>query len=143
MIGIIRNIVLVVILSVGALTSHGAFAMNYNLKTSSNLAHVLSPSTQPLGVVDEEVEKIITNVKVFYNPIAEQITVTFKLNKQQVVSIKVMDALGSEVLNLANTRMDEGMQNLSYDTNSKLSTGFYFVRVTSGTETVVKRISVR
>lgn len=134
---------LVVILSVGALTSHGAFAMNYNLKTSSNLAHVLSPSTQPLGVVDEEVEKIITNVKVFYNPIAEQITVTFKLNKQQVVSIKVMDALGSEVLNLANTRMDEGMQNLSYDTNSKLSTGFYFVRVTSGTETVVKRISVR
>ena len=143
MIGIIRNIVLVVILSVGALTSHGAFAMNYNLKTSSNLAHVFSPSTQPLGVVDEEVEKIITNVKVFYNPIAEQITVTFKLNKQQVVSIKVMDALGSEVLNLANTRMDEGMQNLSYDTNSKLSTGFYFVRVTSGTETVVKRISVR
>lgn len=134
---------LVVILSVGALTSHGAFAMNYNLKTSSNLAHVFSPSTQPLGVVDEEVEKIITNVKVFYNPIAEQITVTFKLNKQQVVSIKVMDALGSEVLNLANTRMDEGMQNLSYDTNSKLSTGFYFVRVTSGTETVVKRISVR
>lgn len=143
MIGIIRNIVLVVILSVGALTSHGAFAMNYNLKTSSNLAYVFSPSTQPLGVVDEEVEKIITNVKVFYNPIAEQITVTFKLNKQQVVSIKVMDALGSEVLNLANTRMDEGMQNLSYDTNSKLSTGFYFVRVTSGTETVVKRISVR
>lgn len=134
---------LVVILSVGALTSHGAFAMNYNLKTSSNLAYVFSPSTQPLGVVDEEVEKIITNVKVFYNPIAEQITVTFKLNKQQVVSIKVMDALGSEVLNLANTRMDEGMQNLSYDTNSKLSTGFYFVRVTSGTETVVKRISVR
>ncbi|WP_085472229.1 T9SS type A sorting domain-containing protein [Sphingobacterium psychroaquaticum] len=92
---------------------------------------------------DEAVEKLINNVKVFYNPIAEQVTVNFKLGKQANVTIKVMDALGNEVLNLMNGRLDGGIQNLSFESNSKLTTGVYFVRVSSGAETVVKRISVR
>ncbi len=92
---------------------------------------------------EEDGEKLINNVKVFYNPVAEQITTNFKLSKQGTVTIKVMDALGNEVLNLMNGRLDAGMQNLSFDSNGKLTTGVYFVRVTSGAETVVKRISVR
>lgn len=91
----------------------------------------------------EDGEKLINNVKVFYNPVAEQITANFKLSKQGTVTIKVMDALGNEVLSLMNGSLEPGIQNLSFDSNGKLTTGFYFVRVTSGTETVVKRISVR
>lgn len=94
-------------------------------------------------VIGQENEKLINNVKVFYNPVAEQITLNFALSQQNTVVIKVMDALGNEVLNLMNGRLDEGLQSLSFDTDGKLSTGFYFVRVSSGTETVVKRISVR
>ncbi|TYR33887.1 T9SS type A sorting domain-containing protein [Sphingobacterium phlebotomi] len=93
--------------------------------------------------IDPENEKLINNVKVFYNPVAEQITLNFTLSQQNTVVIKVMDALGNEVLNLMNGRLDAGLQSLSFDTDGKLSTGFYFVRVSSGTETVVKRISVR
>ncbi|WDF67996.1 T9SS type A sorting domain-containing protein [Sphingobacterium oryzagri] len=92
---------------------------------------------------EEEAEKLINNVKVFYNPVAEQITANFKLSKQGTVAIKVMDALGNEVLNLMNGRLDAGVQNLSFDANGKLTAGFYFVRVSSGAETVVKRVSVR
>lgn len=88
-------------------------------------------------------EKLINNVKVFYNPVAEQITLNFGLSDQNIVVIKVMDALGNEVLNLMNGRLDAGLQSLSFETDGKLSTGFYFVRVSSGTETIVKRISVR
>jgi len=91
----------------------------------------------------EDGEKLINNVKVFYNPVAEQITANFKLSKQGTVTIKVMDALGNEVLSLMNGSLEPGLQNLSFDSNGKLTTGFYFVRVTSGAETVVKRISVR
>ncbi|WP_033564086.1 T9SS type A sorting domain-containing protein [Sphingobacterium sp. SYP-B4668] len=90
-----------------------------------------------------ESDKLINNVKVFYNPIAEQVTVSFKLGKQNTVSIKVMDALGNEVLSLMNGSLDAGNQNLAFDTNKKLTSGFYFVRLVAGTETVVKRISVR
>ncbi|PRD52585.1 T9SS type A sorting domain-containing protein [Sphingobacterium gobiense] len=92
---------------------------------------------------DQENEKLIKNVKVFYNPVAEQITLNFTLSEQNTVVIKVMDALGNEVLNLMNGRLDAGLQSLSFDSDGKLTTGFYFVRVTSGSETVVKRISVR
>lgn len=93
--------------------------------------------------VDEEQEKVVSNVKVFYNPIAEQISVSLKLNKQNNVTIKVMDALGNEVLSLMNGPLELGNQNLSFETNDKLTAGFYFVRVSVGSETVVKRISVR
>lgn len=92
---------------------------------------------------EQESEKLINNVKVFYNPVAEQITVNFTLSQQNTVIIKVMDALGNEVLNLMNGRLEAGLQSLSFETDGKLSTGFYFVRVSSGTETVVKRISLK
>lgn len=91
----------------------------------------------------EDAEKLIANVKAFYNPISTQLSTSFKLSKQADVVIKVMDALGSEVLSLMNGALDKGLQNLSFDTEGKLTPGFYFVRITSGTETVVKRISIR
>src|SRR5690606_32562591 len=46
---------------------------------------------------DEEAEKNITNVKVMYNPVSEQINVNFKVAKQSTVAIKLMDALGNEI----------------------------------------------
>ena len=58
-------------------------------------------------------------------------------------TIKLMDALGNEVLHLFNGSLDEGNQNHLFDTNEKVAPGFYFLRVASGSETVVKRISVK
>ncbi|NGF58086.1 T9SS type A sorting domain-containing protein [Parapedobacter sp. SGR-10] len=92
---------------------------------------------------DDDAEKNITNVKVMYNPVAEQINVNFKLSKESTVVIKLMDALGNEVLNLSNSNLDAGAQSLSFDTESKVSAGFYFIKLTSGTETVIKRLSIR
>lgn len=98
-----------------------------------------SNSVAPLA----EEEKNITNVKVAYNPIAEQITVSLKLAKQNQVILKLMDALGNEVLNLSNSSLDAGNHSLSFDLGGKITPGFYFVRVSSSNETVVKRISIR
>jgi len=92
---------------------------------------------------EEDTDKLINNVKVFYNPISEQISVTFKLSKLNNITIKVMDALGNEVMGLHNGSLDAGLQNLSFDVEQKLSAGFYFVRVSGGTETIVKRISIK
>ncbi len=91
----------------------------------------------------EDAEKNITSVKVMYNPVAEQISVNFKLEKESTVVIKLMDALGNEVLNLSNGSLDAGAQSLSFDTEGKVSAGFYFIKLTSGTETVIKRLSIR
>ena len=87
-------------------------------------------------------EKLLSNVKVFPNPVSDQINLSFRLSQQESVSIKVMDALGNEVVTLLDQHLDPGNQNHSFDTGNKLTNGFYFIRVTAGTETVIKRISV-
>lgn len=96
----------------------------------------------PFRTSPVENEKLLSNVKVFPNPIADQINLSFRLGNQSSVSIKVMDALGNEVMTLLSQELDAGTQNHSFDTNGKLTNGFYFIRVSAGTETVVKRISV-
>jgi len=92
---------------------------------------------------DEETDKNITNVKVGYNPVVAQISVSFKLSKDSHVSIKLMDALGNEILNLSNSTMEEGTHSLSFDKGEKVTEGFYFVRIIVGTDVVVKRVSIR
>ncbi len=87
-------------------------------------------------------EKLISNVKIFPNPVADQINLSFRLDKASEVSIKVMDALGNEVMTLLNQQLDAGNQSHVFETHNKLSKGYYFIRVAAGTETVVKRISV-
>lgn len=91
----------------------------------------------------EETEKLITNVMASYNPVVGQILVSFNLAKQSAVTIKLMDALGNEVLNLYNGTLEEGTNSHVFETAEKINPGFYFLRVASGAETVVKRISIK
>ena len=117
---------------------------SFGLFGSTVLANNASES--PIGNVindKENADKLITNVKASYNPVVEQIVVSFQLAKQSSVAIKLMDALGNEVLSLYNGNLDEGNQSHLFDTNDKVTPGFYFLRVASGSETVVKRISIK
>ncbi|MFC3198703.1 T9SS type A sorting domain-containing protein [Parapedobacter deserti] len=87
-------------------------------------------------------DKLLSSVKVFPNPVVDQISLSYRLGKQSQVSIKVMDALGNEVMTLLNQELEAGPQSHVFETNNKLTNGFYFIRVSAGAETVVKRISV-
>lgn len=138
MIGLRKKIALFTLASIAVLSVGNAMAIHPIAENAAAGTHALYGMT-----AEQESEKLINNVKVFYNPVAEQITLNFTLSQQHTVVVKVMDALGNEVLNLLNGRLEAGLQSLSFDTDGKLTAGFYFVRVSSGTETVVKRISVR
>jgi hypothetical protein len=87
-------------------------------------------------------EKNLTFLKVFPNPVDDQISVVFKLERESLVSIKIMDLLGNEVATLATERAGSGEQTRTYTIASRLSSGIYFVRIVAGAETSVKRISV-
>lgn len=141
MTGLRKKIALFTLASIAMLSIGNAMHISTVTGKANTIVHSFSDFAK--HVIDPENEKLINNVKVFYNPVAEQITLNFTLSQQNTVVIKVMDALGNEVLNLMNGRLDAGLQSLSFDTDGKLSAGFYFVRVSSGTETVVKRISVK
>lgn len=101
-----------------------------------------SPVSGMQKMVSAENDKLLSNVKVFPTQISDQVNLSFKLNKDSNVSIKIMDALGNEVTTLLSQRLSAGEQNSSFNVGSKLNQGFYFIRVVAGTETIVKRIEV-
>ncbi len=86
--------------------------------------------------------KPIDNVRIFPNPVSTQINISFTLSKDNQVVINVLDVLGNQILTLLNQKMQAGEQINSFVLNSKIPSGFYFVRIVTGNDSVIKRISV-
>lgn len=141
---VLRKIAYVVLFAALITVSSSPYVLaNRSVILSLNSFSSAPATNLSLEDAPKDIEKLINNVKVFYNPIAEQINLSFKLTKSSNLSIKVMDALGNEVLQLMNGNVEGGTQTLSFEHGGKLTAGFYFIRVVAGSETVVKRFSVR
>lgn len=87
-------------------------------------------------------QKPIDNVKVYPNPVVDQLNLSYLLKKDGQVTIKILDVLGNDVYTLLNQRLTAGIQTNKFMIDSKLNTGYYFVRIISGSDSIVKRISV-
>jgi hypothetical protein len=87
-------------------------------------------------------EKMLSVLKVFPNPVEDQVNLVIKLDRESNFSVKIMDLLGNEVVTLANERAAAGEQTKTYNIPERLNPGIYFLKIISGSETVVKRISV-
>ena len=113
-----------------------------------NGLHLALPPLKPSAVsfqklsVSKPDDKLLTDVQVYPNPITDQINIKYNLSRNALVTVKVMDVLGNDVITLVSQRISSGEQNFTYLVNGKLQRGFYFVRVVAGTESVIKRISV-
>ncbi|NEU07777.1 T9SS type A sorting domain-containing protein [Flavihumibacter sp. R14] len=100
------------------------------------------PKISEVDTIEGDDNKILNNVKVYPNPVTDQLNLTYLVSKDSNVTIMIMDVLGNEVTTLYSERVQAGQQNHSFSIASKLTSGFYFVRLIVGTETVIKRISV-
>jgi hypothetical protein len=89
-----------------------------------------------------ELTKPIDNVKIYPNPVSDQLNLSYSLKKQSLVTIKIMDVLGNEVAVLMSQKLDAGNQNNRFFIETKLNSGFYFVRIVAGSDSIIKRISV-
>jgi hypothetical protein len=98
-------------------------------------------STTRLNVYKPD-DKLLNNVQVYPIPVTDQINLKYELSRSSNVSIKVLDILGNDIITLYSQREDAGEKTFTYYLNSKLTRGFYFVRIVAGTEYVTKRISV-
>jgi hypothetical protein len=113
-----------------------------------NSLHLVLPPIKPAVISTQKVsvyktdDKLLNNVQVYPNPVTDQINLKYDLSRSSSVTIKIMDVLGNDIITLFSQRVDQGEKNFSYSLNSKLSRGFYFVRIVAGTESVIKRISV-
>lgn len=108
-----------------------------------SIKSIISPSSTKAGMakpVDDD--KALVNVQIFPNPVTDQINLKYTITRNSNVTIKIMDVLGNSVLTLLSQRMEPGDYKFPYNLNKQLTSGFYFVRVVAGSESVVKRISV-
>jgi len=109
--------------------------------------HTTLPAVKPYNVTVTKPnapspdDKLLTNVQVYPNPVTDQVNVKYTVARDANVTIKIMDVLGNDVTTLVSTRVSPGEQKFAYSLG-KLNTGFYFVRVIAGTESVIKRISI-
>jgi hypothetical protein len=87
-------------------------------------------------------DKVLSVLRVYPNPVDDQINLTIRLERESTVSIKIMDLLGNEVVTLSTERLSAGEQTKTFTIPNKLNSGIYFLRFVTGSETVVKRISV-
>ena len=87
-------------------------------------------------------DKVLNNVKVYPNPISDQLNLSFNVSKESTVTVKIMDVLGNEITTLLSERIAAGDQNKPFQITSRITSGFYFIRVSVGSEVITKRISV-
>ena len=87
-------------------------------------------------------EKLLYVLKVYPNPVDDQINIILRVDRESNLSVKIMDLLGNEVVTLSNERIPAGERIKNYTIPNRLNAGIYFLKISAGTETVVKRISV-
>ncbi|MEJ6979200.1 T9SS type A sorting domain-containing protein [Pedobacter sp. P351] len=86
--------------------------------------------------------KVLSNVKVYPNPVSDHLNLSYFVNKDSNVTIKIMDILGNEITTLLSQRLPAGEQINSFPISSSLNSGYYFIRLIVGNETIIKRISI-
>ena len=99
-----------------------------------------NPTSKPVKSVDGD--KVLNNVKVYPNPVSDQLNLSYSITKDSNITIKIMDVLGNEITTLLTERLSAGEQVNSFNIASRLSSGFYFIRVSVAGEIITKRISV-
>ncbi len=111
----------------GDVTFYGAYIsgrFNVHGKTSVVFQENLAASVNDLSKA-----KAFT---VFPNPVTEKMSMTFSLDKNQKVSIRVYDITGKYLLNLYEGNEDAGDHNKSFDLSGRLNAGMYFVTLEKG-----------
>ncbi|WP_461788029.1 T9SS type A sorting domain-containing protein [Pedobacter sp.] len=104
--------------------------------------NVLSSSNAGGESNREKSAKTLTILKIYPNPVVEQLNINLRLEKETNVSIKITDLLGNEIVTLSNEKMPAGEHTKTYNMPSKLNAGIYFLRIVAGGEPLIKRISV-
>lgn len=110
--------------------------------TGTNFTSYSSALTHNRSAAGTRSDKILTVIRIFPNPVDEQINLVVRLEREANLSVKIMDLLGNEVVTLSNERMPAGEQTKTFSIPNKLNSGIYFLRFVAGSETIVKRISV-
>jgi len=98
-------------------------------------------TTEYSNIVEVEVTQPIEySLKQNYpNPFNPSTTISFSIPKDGLVTLKVYDILGKEVVTVINELQTAGTKNITFDA-SELSSGVYYYQLVSGEFTSTKKL---
>lgn len=89
----------------------------------------------------EEVSLNEVSMTIYPNPAKDNATIDITLSQNSVATIKVVDLMGRNVIDLGTKSMKAGQNTIELNT-SNLNTGMYFVKVASENGVVTKKITI-
>lgn len=101
-----------------------------------------TPSSSVVVPASGKATKILTVLKVYPNPVSDQINISLRLDRDVILSVKIMDLLMNDVVRLGNERVNSGEQTKTYNIPNQLNPGIYFLKIEAGGEPKVMKISV-
>lgn len=92
--------------------------------------------------VEEGVNATLQVESVYPNPVKDQLVVAYELKQAENVRIELVDVNG-KVLSLAEEAwQDAGRHEMRWNRDNGIAAGLYFVRITAGAESLVRRITL-
>lgn len=89
----------------------------------------------------EEVSQNHVSMTIYPNPVKDNATLDINLAQNSVATIKVVDLMGRNVIDLGTKSMKAGQNTIELNT-SNLNNGMYFVKVASENGVVTKKITI-
>jgi hypothetical protein len=108
--------------------------------TNKTALQIQSKITSPTGV--DETPAVVNNFILeqnYPNPFNPSTTISFTIQGNQLVILKVFNALGEEVRTLVSGNLAEGTHNITFDAQG-LSSGLYLYRLESGNALQIKKM---
>ncbi|MEO6167337.1 MAG: YCF48-related protein [Chitinophagales bacterium] len=102
---------------------------------------IIGPDFTTLPQRLSEELNLTTNMQVYPNPAADFATITFTLDNESPVNVRLVDLNGKVLLEIENAVYAEGSHQLSFNSNT-LSTGLYLLQLTTSTNVVTKKFIV-
>ncbi len=97
-------------------------------------------TASPTGITEET--NTLTDVSLYPNPANNSVNVGFSLNSHENVTIKMYDIYGKLISTCLNEAKDKGYYSMNVDLKN-YAAGLYFLNVTAGESTTVKKVFVQ
>jgi PKD repeat protein len=103
---------------------------------SNNSVHIIASG------ISEQDESVVA-FDLHPNPTNSKTKITYTLAGESTVALEVFDALGNRIRSMVNNNQLAGNYEVMFDTKADhLSSGIYFIRLTSGNKVLMKRLVV-
>jgi PKD repeat protein len=96
-------------------------------------------------VVPSGIEELAQEIGlgIYPNPMHESTTLTFNLNEKQNVKIEILDILGKQISMARDENMNAGPQTVTLDKSVFGTSGFYFIKLTVGNESLIQKVVIQ